>query len=84
MMLLLYEDDLLLKKEDTLKLDSKKKLATKFKKKGPGMMHYFLCLEVWQKQNEISLSQGKYVVEFLKRFRIMDCKSMTMPMLTNL
>ena len=30
------------------------------------------------------LSQGKYVVEILKRFGTMDCKSMTTPMTTNL
>ena len=30
------------------------------------------------------MSQGKYVVEILKRFKMMDCKSMTMPMMTNL
>ena len=30
------------------------------------------------------LSQGKYAVETLKRFGTMDCKSMTMPMTTNL
>ena len=48
------------------------------------MMHYFLGLEVWQKPGEIVLSQGKYAVEILKRFRMMDCKSMTMPMMTNL
>ena len=47
-------------------------------------MQYFLGLEVWQKLSEIMLSQGKYVVEILKRFRMMDCKSMTTPMTTNL
>ena len=30
------------------------------------------------------MSQGKYVVETLKRFGTMDCKSMTTPMTTNL
>ena len=29
-------------------------------------------------------SQGKYVVEILNRFGMMDCKSMTTPMTTNL
>ena len=49
-----------------------------------GMMHYFLGLEVWQKPSEIMLSQGMYVVEILKRFEMMDCKSMNTPMTTNL
>jgi hypothetical protein len=48
-----------------------------------GLMHYFLGLEVWQRSDEIFLSQGKYTVEILKKFR-MDCKSMTTPMTINL
>ena len=32
----------------------------------------------------ISLGQGKYGVEILKRFRMMDCKAMTTPMASNL
>ena len=39
---------------------------------------------MWQKPGEIVLSQGKYVVEILKRFEMMDCKSMTMLMTKNL
>ena len=47
-------------------------------------MHNFLGLEMWQEPREIMLSQGKYVVEILKRFETMDCKSMTTPMMMNL
>jgi hypothetical protein len=49
-----------------------------------GLMHYFLGLEVWQHPSEIFLGQGKYTIEILKRFRMMDCKSMNTPMTTNL
>ena len=84
MILLLYVDDLFLTGEEKLVLDSKRKLITEFEMKDLGMMHYFLGLEVWQKPSEIMLSQGKYVVEILKRFEMMDCKSMTTPMTTNL
>ena len=49
-----------------------------------GMMHYFLGLEMWKKPGEIVLSQGKYALEILKRFRMMDCKSMTMLTMMNL
>ena len=48
------------------------------------MMHYFLGMEVWKNADTISLGQGKYVVEILKRFRMMDCKAMTTPMASNL
>jgi hypothetical protein len=39
---------------------------------------------VWQKPGEIFLGQGKYTVEILSRFGMMDCKSMATPMMTNL
>ena len=49
-----------------------------------GMIHYCLGLEVWQYPDEIFLNQGKYMVEILKRFGMMDCKTMTTSMTTNL
>jgi hypothetical protein len=48
------------------------------------LLHYFLSLEFWQKSGEIFLSQGKYVVDVLRRFDMMDCKSMSTPMISNL
>ena len=49
-----------------------------------GMMHYFLGMEVWQSVDGIFLGQGKYAVEILKRFRMMDYKEMATPMSSNL
>ena len=48
------------------------------------MMHYFLSMEVSHNVHGISLEQGKYAVEILKRFGMMDCKAMTTPMASNL
>ena len=48
------------------------------------MMHYFLGMEVWQNADGISLRQGKYALEILKRFRMLDCKAMATPMESNL
>ena len=48
-----------------------------------GMMHYFLGMEVWQNVDGIILGQGKYVVEILNRFGMMECKAIT-PMASNL
>ena len=64
--------------------DTKRKLAAKFEMKDLGMMHYFLGMEVWQTTNGIFLGQGKYAVEILKRFGMMDCKALTTPMASNL
>jgi hypothetical protein len=48
------------------------------------MMHYFLGLEVWRRQYEIFLNQGKYAVEIMKRFGMLDCKAMATPMVSNM
>jgi hypothetical protein len=47
-------------------------------------MHHFLGLEVWQNREKIFLNQGKYAVEILKRFDMLECKSMNTPMETKL
>ena len=49
-----------------------------------GLMHYFLGLEVWQRTDEIFLSQGKYTVEILKKSGMTECKSMPTPMVMDL
>jgi hypothetical protein len=48
------------------------------------LLHYFLSLEFWQKSGEIFLSQGKYAVSVLRSFDMMDCKSMSTHMISNL
>jgi hypothetical protein len=47
-------------------------------------MHYFLDLEVWKIPEEIFLNQGKYAIEILKKFDMLECKSMATPMEINL
>ena len=39
---------------------------------------------MWQSADGIPLGKGKYAVEILKRFGMMDCKDMTTPMASNL
>jgi hypothetical protein len=84
MILILYVDDLFLTEAEHLITWCKHELASEFEMKDLRMMHYFLGLEVWQRTDEIFLSQGKYTVEILRRFGILDCKSMTTPMVMNL
>jgi hypothetical protein len=80
MILLLYVDDLFLTGEEKLITKCKKRLASEFEMKDLGLMHYFLGLEVWQGPERIFLNQGKYTVEILKRFDMLECKSMNTPM----
>jgi hypothetical protein len=78
--LLLYVDDLFLTGEEKLMVECKRRLASEFEMKDLGLMHYFLGLEVWQSPERIFLNQGKYTVEILKRFDMLECKPMNTPM----
>jgi hypothetical protein len=49
-----------------------------------GLVHYFLGLKLWQKHGEIFISQSKYAVDVLRKFGMLDCKSMTTHMISNL
>ena len=55
-----------------------------FEMKDLDMMHYFLGMEVWQNADGISLGQGKYALEIVKWFGMMDCKAIATPMALNL
>jgi hypothetical protein len=48
------------------------------------IIHYLLGLEVWQSLEKIFLNQGKYAFEILKRFDMMESKSMNTPIKTKL
>lgn len=84
LILVLYVDDLFLIGEEHLILRCKEELISEFEMKDLGLMHFFLGTEVWQRPNEIILSQGKYTIHILKRFGMLDCKSMSTPMETNM
>jgi hypothetical protein len=43
-----------------------------------------LGLEVWQKRGEVFLGQGKYVVNIIQKFAMIDLKSMETPMVIDL
>ena len=77
--LLLYVDDLFLIGNEKQIMESKNELAEEFEMKDLGLMHYFLGLEVWQSSEGIFLNQGKYAVEILKKFNMLECKAMVTP-----
>ena len=80
----LYVDVLFLIGKEELIKDARRRLAVEFEIKDFGLMHYFLGMEVWQHAYGIFLGQGKYAIEILKRFGMMECKAMTTPMASNL
>jgi hypothetical protein len=63
--LLLYVENLFIIGEESLIIQCKKELASEFDMKDLGLMHYYLGLEVWQKDGEVFLGQGKYAIKNL-------------------
>eukprot|EP00253_Pinus_taeda_P033977 PITA_33977 len=51
--------------------------------KDMGLMHYFLGMEVWQRDGEVFVSQGKYANEILRCFHMDMCKPMETPLVDN-
>ena len=82
LILVLYVDDLFLTGDERLIDDCKSNLAVEFEMKYLGLMHYFLGLEVWKRDRCFFIGQGKYAVEILKRFRMVDCKPMYIPLVS--
>lgn len=70
LILVLYVDDLFLTGSSGLIEDCMRNLAAEFDMKDLRLMHYFLGLEVWQKDEEIFLGQGRYATKILKRSRM--------------
>ena len=84
LILVLYVDDLFLTGSERLIVECKQAWTAKFEMKDLGLMRYFLGLEVWQKTDEIFLSQEKFTMEILKKFGMTECKSMPTPMVMDL
>ena len=70
LIIVLYVDDLILTSDDQLIVSYKEDLAREFEMKYMGLMHYFLGMEVWQKDGELFVSQGKYSNEILRIFHM--------------
>jgi hypothetical protein len=84
MILQLYVDDLFLICVEPLIIQCKRELASEFDMKDLGLMHYYLGLEVWQKHGEIFRRKGKYGLNILQNFGMMDCKSKETTMLVDM
>ncbi|XP_048491380.1 secreted RxLR effector protein 161-like [Beta vulgaris subsp. vulgaris] len=58
-------------------------MMRKFEMTDLGLLHYFLGLEVKQSPDGIFISQRKYATDLLKRFNLLNCKSMHTPINVN-
>ena len=82
--MVLYVDDLFIINTESLIIECKYVLASEFEIKDLCMIHYILGLAVWQRTDEIFPSQGKYTVEKLKKFELLNLKRMATNMVTNM
>eukprot|EP00253_Pinus_taeda_P008612 PITA_08612 len=80
MIIVLYVDDLILTGNVQLIMSCKEDLAREFEMKDLGLMHYFLGMEVSQKDGELFVSQGNYANEIIRRFHMEKCKPMQTPL----
>jgi hypothetical protein len=78
-----YVDDLIFTGDEQLIHSCKEDLAKEFKMKDMGLLHYFLGLEIWQRDGELFVSQGKYAREILGKFHMEGCKPMDTPLPRN-
>ena len=83
LIIFLYVDDLILTGDEQLIHSCKEDIAREFEMKDMGLLHYFLGLEIWQRDGEIFVSQGKYAKEILSKFHTESCKPMDTPLPRN-
>lgn len=76
----LYVDDLIYTSNDRAMFDDfKKSMMDEFDMTDLGLMHYFLGIEVVQSSTGVFISQKKYVLEILNRFKMKGCNSVSTP-----
>ena len=83
LILVLYVDDLFLIGDERLTGYCNSNLAVEFEMEDLRLMHYFLGLEVWQRDGCFFIGQGKYAVDIVKRFKMEDYKTMAIPSISN-
>ncbi|PRQ55986.1 putative RNA-directed DNA polymerase [Rosa chinensis] len=76
----LYVDDLIYTSNNSLMLDAfKKSMMEEFDMTDLGLMRYFLGIEILQSSAGIFISQKKYALEVLERFKMGNCNSVCTP-----
>ena len=83
LIIVLYVDDLILTGDEQIITSYKEDLAREFEMKDMGLLHYFLGLEIWKRDGEVFVSQGKYAKEILTKFHMERNKPMETPLVGN-
>ena len=77
--LIVYVDDMILTGNDHVEIESLKVLAKELEVKDLGALRYFLGMEIARNKNEISVSQRKYTLDFLKETGMLGCSPNDIP-----
>nr|CAN79780.1 hypothetical protein VITISV_041885 [Vitis vinifera] len=81
---LVYVDDLIITGDDVEEIcRTKENLSVRFEMKELGQLKHFLGLEVDRTHEGIFLCQQKYAKDLLKKFGMLECKSISTPMEPN-
>ena len=80
MIICLYVDDLIFTGNNPrMYKEFKNAMTREFEITDIGLMAYYLDTEVKQKEEDIFISQETYAHEILKKFKMDDCKPISMP-----
>ena len=83
--ILVYVDDILVTSNDSNFLkEFTGRLNSVFALKDLGSLYYILGVEVRRDNPGLYLNQGKYILDVLKRFGMMNCAAAATPMVTGL
>jgi len=77
----LYVDDLLFTGNDVKMMQKfKQDMMQAYEMSDLGLLNYFLGIEVSQVKEGIFISQKKYTKSILQKFKMMDCRSVALPL----
>ena len=80
----LYVDDIIyMVSSSSVVGEFKSSMLSRFEMTDMGLLHYFLGLKVKQMEDRIFASQKKYASDLLKKFGMVNCKSVVTPMNVN-
>ncbi|RVW99216.1 Retrovirus-related Pol polyprotein from transposon TNT 1-94 [Vitis vinifera] len=80
----LYVDDMLVTRSNVrLLAEFKMEMQDVFEMSDLGITNYFLGMKIYQCSSGIFISQRKYVVDILKKFKLESCKEVATPLAQN-
>src|SRR4051812_35446814 len=80
----LYVDDLIFTGNDEKMIEEfKEDMMKKYEMSDLGLLHYFLGIEIHQKEESVFICQNKYARTILKKFGMSNCNPVATPLIVN-